>query len=101
MPKGYILATIDIPDATAYAQSGYMAMAQAAVAAHGGKFLIRGGDPEVLEGPPVADRVVVLEFPTREAARAFYHSEQYAPAVALRQTLSTGSLLLLSEHGPA
>jgi uncharacterized protein (DUF1330 family) len=77
-----------------------MAMAEAAVAAHGGRFLIRGGEPESLEGPGTPARVVVLEFPSRDAARAFYNSEQYAPAITLRQSLSSATLTLLSEYVP-
>ena len=104
MTKGYIMALVDVPDEAAYRASGYMQMAEDAVAAHGGRFLIRGGDPARLEGtgplPHPLPRIVVLEFPSREAARRFYDSEQYRPAIALRQTLSTGTLVLLSEHAP-
>ena len=96
MPKGYILATLDIPNETAYRDSGYLAMAERAVASHGGRFLIRGGNPEPLEGAASAQRTVVLEFPTRNAAAQFYNSTEYAPAITLRQSLSRGSLVLLS-----
>jgi uncharacterized protein (DUF1330 family) len=100
MGKGYILAMIDVPDEAAYRASGYMAMAEAAIAAHGGRYMIRGGEPQLLEGTDAPKRIVVLEFPTREAARIFYESEQYAPARTLRQSLSTGTLVLLSEYSP-
>lgn len=100
MPKGYILAMVDVPDEGAYRASGYMAMAEAAVAAHGGRFMVRGGAPERLEGSTPDSRIVILEFPSREAARTFYESEQYAPAIKLRQTLSTGTLTLLTEYEP-
>ncbi len=100
MAKGFILALVEIPDAEAYAASGYMRMAEDAVAAHGGRFLIRGGDPLLLEGTGLPGRIVVLEFPSREAAAAFHASQAYAPAIALRQSLSTGRLVLLSEYEP-
>ena len=104
MPKGYIMALVDVPDEAAYRASGYMGMAQAAVAAHGGRFMVRGGAPALLEAsdvlPDPLPRVVILEFPSREAAQGFYDSEQYRPAIALRQTLSTGTLVLLSEYEP-
>ena len=100
MAKGYILAQVDVPDETAYRDSGYMAMAEAAVAAFGGRFLIRGGNPVTLEGAPGTSRIVVLEFPSRDAAAAFHASADYAPAIKLRQSLSTGTLTLLSEHDP-
>ena len=100
MAKGFILALIDIPDADAYAASGYMQMAEAAVAAHGGRFLVRGGDPKLLEGASLPGRIVILEFPSREQAAAFHASEIYAPAITLRQSLSAGRLVLLSEYEP-
>ena len=99
MAKGFILAQVRVPDEAAYRESGYMAMAEACVAAFGGRFLVRGGNPEVLEGGEGdVERIVVLEFPSREAARRFYDSEMYAPAIALRQRLSTGRLVLLDEY---
>ena len=101
MAKGYILATLEIADQAAYRASGYLAMAEAAVAAYGGRFLVRGGDPVVLEGDAAPGRIVILEFPSREAAAAFYASEQYAPAIALRKSLSAGQLILLSELAPS
>ena len=101
MPKSYILAEVTIPDQEAYRASGYMAMAEAAVTAHGGRFMVRGGgNAEILEGGSFG-RIVILEFPNRRAAEAFYHSEQYAPAIALRQSLSAARLVLLDEHVPA
>lgn len=100
MPKAYILAQIDVPDEAAYRDSGYMAMAQAAITAHGGRFLVRGGEPTLLEGVRHPQRIVILEFPSRDAAERFYHSAEYGPAITLRQTLSTGSLVLLSEYAP-
>ncbi len=98
MPKAYVLAQVTIPDPAAYRKSGYMEMAQAAVAAHGGHFLIRGGDPALLEGDPLTERIVVIEFPSRNAALRFYVSEDYAPAIALRNSVSKARLVLLDEY---
>ena len=100
MAKGYILALVDVPDETAYRTSGYMKLAEDSIRAHGGRFLVRGGDPAPLEGAPLDSRIVILEFPTREAAAAFHASEQYAPAITLRQSLSAGRIVLLSEFDP-
>lgn len=100
MPKGYILAQVTIPDAEAYRSSGYMQMAEASVSAFGGRFMVRGGKPELLEGNGPVERIVILEFPSRDIARQFYDSDQYAPAIALRQTLSSGRLVLLEEYVP-
>ena len=100
MAKGYIMVEVTIPDIEAYRASGYMAMAEKAIAAHGGRFLVRGGDPLLLEGTQAPGRIVILEFPTREQASAFFHSDSYAPALSLRNTLSVARGMLLSGHEP-
>jgi len=100
MAKGYILAEVAVPDQEAYRDSGYMGMAQAAVAAHGGRYLVRGGDPKVLEGEGVPDRIVILEFPSRAAAERFYNSEHYAPARVVRNKVSKARMVLLEEYDP-
>ena len=101
MPKAYILALIDVPDRAAYAASGYMAMAEASVSRHGGRFLVRGGNPLPLEGEPLGTRTVIIEFPSRADAEAFHASPEYAPAIRLRQSLAMGSLTLLDGYEPA
>ena len=77
----YWIAHVTVTDPQAY--QGYQALAPAAFAAHGARFLARGGAAETLEGPPL-DRHVVIEFPTLEAARACYHSAAYQTARARR-----------------
>lgn len=98
MSKGYILAQITAIDVESYSTSGYMKMAEDCVAAFGGRFMVRGGNPEVLEGNTGVQRTVILEFPSRADAKRFYDSEMYAPAIALRQSFSTGCLTLLEEY---
>ena len=55
----------------------------------GGKALIRGGKVEVLEGQPEGRSMVVMEFPSMDAIRAFWNSSEYAPVKALRQGVAT------------
>ena len=98
MAKGYILVEVEIPDMEAYRASGYMRMAEASVARHGGRFMVRGGDAAGLDGDTAPGRVVIMEFPSREAAERFYRSEDYAPALALRRSMSKGRAVLLSEY---
>jgi len=81
MPKGYIISRVDVVDSEAYAR--YAAAATKAIGDHGGRPLARGGRWEALEGPARA-RNVVLEFEDYEAARRYYHSQQYQAAKALR-----------------
>ncbi len=81
MPKGYVITRVDITNPDAYAR--YAAAATKAIADHGGKPLARGGRSEALEGAARA-RNVVLEFESYDAARKYFHSEQYQVARALR-----------------
>jgi uncharacterized protein (DUF1330 family) len=89
----YVIALIDVHDPDAYAL--YRAEVPAIVAAHGGRFLVRGGAQEVLEGEWPQTRTVVMAFPDRAAATAFYHSDAYQKIVPLRQAASTGRLLVV------
>jgi len=77
----YWIAHVTVTDAQAY--QGYQALAPEAFAAHGARFLARGGQAEVLEGPAL-DRHVVIEFPSLQAARDCYASAAYQTARARR-----------------
>ena len=66
-----------------------------AVANHGGRFLIRGGDAALLEGEWPTQRVVLIEFPGAAAARAWWESEEYAPLKELRRAASDTNILLV------
>jgi uncharacterized protein (DUF1330 family) len=74
----YILVDIEVNDPTRYEE--YKRLAPAAIARYGGRYLARGGEAVVLEGDWQPNRVVVLEFPSLERARAFYESPEYAEA---------------------
>jgi len=89
----YIIADITMTDPQTYEQ--YRKQVPATVSRHGGKFLVRGGEHEVLEGPWRPGRVVVIEFPDLAAAKAWYTSAEYGPLIKLRQSASTGSVLLV------
>jgi uncharacterized protein (DUF1330 family) len=79
----YIIVETDITDPEQYEQ--YKAASPGAIAAGGGRFLVRGGELAVLEGDWEPKRLVVLEFPDLDAAKAFYESEIYQEAKALRE----------------
>lgn len=91
---GYIIARINITDMDRYRE--YMKLTPAAIAAAGGKFLARGGEVTTLEGPEETHRVVLLEFPTVEAAKAFYHGDGYAAARALRAGAAEAQFIALA-----
>jgi len=73
----------------------YFAKVPALIESHGGRFLVRGGDPENLEGGKVPDAAFIIEFPDRDHARAFWNDEAFQPLVALRQTGSTLNAVLV------
>ncbi len=92
MPKGYLIARVEISDPEAYARYG--AAATKAIAANGGKVLARGGRYEALEGRARA-RNVVIEFDSYEAARAHYYSAEYQAARALREGAAEMEMVLV------
>ncbi len=79
----YLVARIRVTDPEKY--RGYMALSPAAIKKHGGRFLARGGEVVTLEGEPEERRVVIVEFPSLEAARTFYDSPEYREARAARE----------------
>jgi uncharacterized protein (DUF1330 family) len=70
-----------------------------AVAAHGGRFVVRGGPIEVLEGTWDPLRIVVMEFPDTAAARAWYESADYRAIAPIRQRASTTDIVLVQSAG--
>lgn len=89
----YVLAEVQITNPEGYKE--YTAVVPATIAQYGGKFLARGGAVQALEGEWPQVRRVIIEFPSKEAALAWYHSNEYAKPKAMRQANSLGRLLLL------
>ena len=94
MPKGYILAEVDVTDPTAY--EGYRSRVMPTVEAFGGVMLVRGGDPQPLEGSPAAKRVVILEFASPERAMEWYNSPAYQAILPIRLQNSVGRVHCLT-----
>jgi len=78
----YVIVETDVTDPEQYEQ--YKAASPAAIAAGGGRFLVRGGELAVLEGDWQPSRIVVLEFDDLAAAKRWYESEAYQEAKKLR-----------------
>lgn len=95
----YIYANIEVTDPVAY--EAYRARVPAVIAAHGGRYLVRGGACEVFEGDAVPQRQVILEFPDMAHLKAFYRSPEYQELVALRQTAARGHLFAIEGVPPA
>jgi uncharacterized protein (DUF1330 family) len=79
----YVIVETNITDPEQYEQ--YKAASPGAIAAGGGRFLVRGGELAVLEGDWQPKRLVVLEFESLEAAKRFYESDRYQEAKRLRE----------------
>ncbi len=90
--KAYWIAHVTVTDPEAYA--GDQALAPAAFAAHGARFLARGGAHEVMEGPSL-DRHVVIEFPSLQAAKACYASPEYQAARGRRDGAATAHVVIV------
>lgn len=88
----YLIVDNVITDSKAY--DDYRRQAVPLVARFGGRFLVRGGPISHLEGDWKPQRLVLIEFPSMDALRAWYDSPEYAPMRALRQAASTGSVVV-------
>jgi uncharacterized protein (DUF1330 family) len=90
--SAYVIANIRVNDAERY--KDYVSAVPALIEKHGGKYLVRGGESQVLEGAWAPDRFVVLEFPSRDAALAFYNDPDYVPFRSLRQSVTESNVIL-------
>jgi len=93
--KAYIVAELKVRDTEAMAR--YRPLSQAAVEQYGGRFVVRGGASEILEGkwsPP--ERMVIVEFDSVEQAKCFYHSPEYQAARTVRENAAEMNMLLIA-----
>jgi uncharacterized protein (DUF1330 family) len=89
--SAYLIADVEVHDQNVYAD--YRRQVLPLVEKHGGRFIVRGGAHEALEGEWKPRRLVIIEFPDMTALQAWYRSPQYAKLIALRQGVSRGSLV--------
>lgn len=93
--KGYVVAEVKVHDADAIAR--YRQLSTAAVEQYGGRFLVRGGASEILEGkwsPP--ERMIVVEFESVAQAKRFYDSPEYQAARKVREHIAEMNMLVIS-----
>ena len=90
---GYVIAEVDVQDPALFEE--YRKLVPATIAQYGGKYIVRGGATETKEGGWTPKRVVVLEFPTMARARDWYHSAEYAPALAMRLKAAKSRVILV------
>ena len=91
----YFLVNVDVTNPEGYEE--YRRMAGVTIGQYGGKFLVRGGAAEALEGTTVPKRVVLLQFDTVEQARAWYNSPEYTEAIKVRQANSMTEMFIMAE----
>ena len=89
----YVINDMEVTDPALL--EGYKKLSPATVAQYGGRFLVRGGKTETLEGNWSPRRLVILEFPSYEQAKAWANSREYAPAKALRQKASNSNIVVV------
>ena len=89
----YLVAQVRIDDEETYRR--YREAVPELVDRFGGRFRVRGGELEVLEGEWPMPRLVIIEFQSRDAARRFYDSPEYQKILPLRQGASEGNVIIV------
>jgi uncharacterized protein (DUF1330 family) len=89
----YIVVEVEVLDPEKY--EDYKKMVPASLAKYGGKFLVRGGKAENLEGTWSPKRIVITEFPSIDQAKAWWNSPEYAEAKALRHTTAKTEMIVV------
>lgn len=89
----YMIAQLTVTDPDGF--EAYRQAVPPVIAAHGGRYLARGGAVTTLEGAPVGPRIIVLEFPDRAAAESFYNSPEYQEILPLRLNTASGSVVIV------
>jgi uncharacterized protein (DUF1330 family) len=91
--SAYIILDIEVTDPEGYKE--YIKLGPPTVALYGGKYITRTTESETLEGDWNPKRIVVLEFPSVEMAKAWINSPEYAPALALRHKYATSKSIVV------
>ncbi|MFT7647020.1 MAG: hypothetical protein ACI8Y4_001760 [Candidatus Poriferisodalaceae bacterium] len=94
--SAFLMAQVDVTDMEQYAK--YMARTPRVVDLYGGRFVARGSSPLTLEGDANELRNVIIEFPTREDAIAFYNSPEYGECRDIRAGAATGQFFVLDGY---
>ena len=89
----YLIANIEVQDPTMYEE--YRKRVTATIAAHGGRYLARGGATELLEGEFDMKRFVIVEFPSIAALRTWYGSPEYRPLKEIRERSSRSMMMIV------
>jgi uncharacterized protein (DUF1330 family) len=93
MASAYIIVDVEVHNPAEY--ENYKKLTPGSLVNYQGKFIVRGGETTTLEGDWKPSRIVVLEFPTIELAKAWWASEEYAEAKALRQRTAKSRMIAI------
>jgi uncharacterized protein (DUF1330 family) len=91
--KAYIIVDVTIHNPSRY--EDYKKLTPGSLIPYDGKFIVRGGPSETIEGDWQPGRIVIIEFPSKEKAKAWWSSEGYKPAKAIRQSSSHTKMILV------
>lgn len=94
----YVVVDIEVKDSAAY--EAYKPLSADAVARFGGRFLVRGGACETLEGSWRPKRVVIMEFPSVARAKEWWSSPEYGPAKQIRQASAATEMIVVEGFVP-
>jgi uncharacterized protein (DUF1330 family) len=94
----YVISEVEVRDDKAMER--YRALAARSIAQYGGRYLVRGGAAELVEGGPGLKTLVVVEFPSMARAREWYASSEYAEALKVRRTALERRLIFVEGVAP-
>lgn len=89
----YLMVRAKVTDMEQYQE--YMKLTPAILEKYGGRFIIRGGEKVILEGPEVTERMVMVKFDSVDAARRMYDSDEYQAAIKVRQAAAEASFIVM------
>jgi uncharacterized protein (DUF1330 family) len=94
----YVIGDIHITDSPTF--RAYVPVALATIARHGGRVVAGGNKVELLDGEPIPERIVIIEFPDADAAHRWYQSDEYQAALKVRLATSHGRVFLIDGVEP-
>ncbi|MEH2607977.1 DUF1330 domain-containing protein [Bradyrhizobium sp. AZCC 1693] len=96
--SAYVISEVEMRDAASF--EAYRIIAAKTIAQYGGRYLVRRGVANLIEGGPPPKTIIVVEFPTIERLREWYASPEYAEALKVRQTALDRRLIFVEGVAP-
>ena len=91
--SAYVIVDIEITDPVGYEH--YRKLAYPVIAAYGGRYIVRGGATETLEGDWKLNRLVIVEFESMARAKEWYNSIEYRPALEVSRKCAKRNLIIV------